>query len=292
MLNTIKKSKYIMVIIMAFSLAVLSLPVNAQTTNSNQSVDQVLCSMGLGCYSDSTSTKNTAVNKNSTSNKTTNTANGVSSSSSSSGGFFSWFFGSSNSNKQAIIYGATIAKAYTSNSITLVRVARFDSIAGELKPDEQVYEIIRGKKHLIPNLDIFIDYGFKPQQVQFILWGELNKYPTLSLFQVQGDKTKTTYYISGNGMRRRVLSQEVLESYAGRTEDIVIISQKEFNYYPEDKYIYLENPFSGDIYMIDGDAKRYLTPMAVRRLSIQANQVSPINETEFNTYKIGKPVVY
>ena len=286
-----KLATYIEIIIMTLSLAVFSFPVRAQTVSDpNKAVDDVLCSMGLGCYS-GTGTS-TSSNTTATSNKKVNGVNGVSSSSSSSGGIWNVFFGSSNSNKQAVIYGATIAKAFTGNEITLVRVARSDSVAGELKPDEQVYEIIRGKKHLIPNLDIFIDYGFKPQQVQFITQEQLDKYFQIRLIQFSGDKTKTTYFITSNGMLRRVLSLEVLESYGGRPEDIIAVSRKEFNFYPEDKYVYLERPFNGDVYLVDGDSKRYLTPMAVRRLGIQADQVSPINEAEFNVYKIGKPVVF
>ena len=298
MTNKTQVFKYVGSVLTALTLVVFTLPVNAQTTpnpvvmDPNQSVNTVLCSMGLGCYSNSNSTSS-VVNTNSSSNSSSSsTGSGVSSTSSSSGGIWGFFFGTSSSNKQGIIYGSLIAKAFTANRITLVRVAQSDSVAGVVKPGEQVYEIIQGKKHLIPNLDIFIDYGFKPQQVQFITQEELEKYSRVRLFQVSGDKTKATYYLTDNGGIRRVLSQDVLESYGGRTEDIIMVSKKEFNFYPENIYVYAERPYTGDIYMIDGKAKRYLTPMAVRRLDIQSSQLAPINETEFNTYEIGKPVVF
>ena len=285
-----KTTRYIAVTLMAIMLVFLSIPASAQTASPadpNQAVDQVLCSMGLGCASTSTST--TTSSSSNTSNAGSTSA---SSTSNSGGGFFDFIFGSSNKNTHAVIYGATISKAYTNNLITLFRVARSDSVAGELKADEQVYEIIRGKKHLIPNLDIFMDYGFKPQQVQFVTQEQLNKYPSIKYIQQSGDKNKTTHYITNNGMRRTVLNQEVLESYGGRTEDIIVVSKKEFNFYPENKYIYLEQPFTGDVYLVDNGAKRYLTPMAVKRLGIQLNQLGSVNETEFNAYKIGKPVVF
>lgn len=285
--NTSKYS-YVSMVLMATIVASFALPVYAQTTqpmDPTSAVDDVLCSMGLGCATGSGNT-------NSTINGSGNYSSEAVGATTNSGGFLSFLFGGSSQSTSAVIYGAAISRAYTTNQITLVRVRRSDSIPGQLRPDEQVYEIINNQKHLMPNLDIFFDYKFKSAEVQFISQEDLNQYPRVSLVQVAGDKTKTVYYITNNGMIRKVLSQEVLESYGGRSSDIITISKKEFNFYPINKFVYLAQPFTGDIYLIDGNTKRFLTPMAVQRMGIYTDQLGPINETEFNTYQIGKPVVF
>ncbi|GEM_PF-2015909 len=288
-------------IILAFILSLgLIMPAgaNAQSgpndLNPTNVVDYVLCSMNLGCPSDNTTAApNTATGAGSNTNANNTYVSSQTANSGSSGGFFSSLFGTGRSNNpSSIVYGATIVRDYTKNEITLVRVPRFDSIPGELRPDEAVYEIIRGKKHLIPNLDIFFDYGFDPRQVQFISQSQLDKYDRVSLVKMEGDKTKAVYYITESGLIRRILNESVLKSYGERAEDIIVISRKEFNYYPENKYVYLDQPFTPDIYLISGDIKRYLTPMAAVRLGILRSQVVPVNATEFNAYKTGEPVLY
>ena len=94
---------YVAPILTVLTLAVFTLPVNAQTTaspanmNPNQTVDTVLCSMGMGCYSTTTVTATTATSTGTVAGTTTNSgstkANSVTSSSSSSGGIWNFFFG-------------------------------------------------------------------------------------------------------------------------------------------------------------------------------------------------------
>ena len=227
---------------------------------------------------------------------TTTTTTASTTKTSSSGGFFSNLFGGGGGNKRdipSILYGATIFRDFTKTETTLVRVARSDSVPGELRPDETVYEIIKGKKHPIPTLDIFFDYGFDPSTVQFISQAQLEKYTRIKIVKVDRDKEKgAVYYITESGLSRRMLSEEIIKSYGERVEDLITLSKKEFNYYPENKYIYLDQPTTRDVYIISGNTKRYLTPMAVRRLGISVSQVAPVNRLEFDTYRIGEPVIY
>ena len=242
-------------------------------------VDYVLCSMGLGCGSTTTTASNTGATIRTT---TSSNQNGG------GGGLFG--FGSSSRNTRGLIYGATIIKDFSGNEITLVRVPRPDSVPGELKSDEEVYEIVKGKKHLIPTLDIFYEYGFRAEWVQFISQEQLDKYRRIKLIQVQGDKNKIVYYLTDAGLRRRVLNQEIMDSYGDRTQDIIVVSRKEFSYYPDNKFIHLEDAPQFDVYLIDDNIKKYLTPAAIRRMNIRRVQIAPVNETEFKAYEIGKPV--
>lgn len=167
------------------------------------------------------------------------------------------------------------------DSVNLVRI----------KDQSEIYEIVGGKKHLIPTMGIFYDYGFKPEWIQEITQKQLDKYPRIMLMQITDNKKKTYYFTEG-GMIRLVPDKNVSSSYGDRDEDIIIISKKEFNLYPQNQFVFLENPLNRDVFqLMQGKTKRYLTPMAVKRMKINTEQIAPINQTELAAYKIDKPIV-
>lgn len=185
-----------------------------------------------------------------------------------------------NSSLTATIFTAG-EKQEGSDSVNLVRV----------KDQAEIYEIVGGKKHLIPTMDIFYDYGFKIEWVQDITQKQLNKFPRIKLMQVTGNKKKTYYFTEG-GMIRLIPDKNVFSSYGDREEDIIIVSKKEFNFYPQNQFVFLENPLNRDVYqLINGKNKRYLTQSAVKRMKIDSEQIAPINQTELATYKTDKPIV-
>ncbi len=185
-----------------------------------------------------------------------------------------------NSNLTAIIFTAG-EKQEGSDSVNLIRV----------KGQSEIYEIVGGTKHLIPTMDMFYDYGFKLEWVQDITQKQLDKFPRIKLMQVAGNKKKTYYFTEG-GMIRLIPDKNVSSSYGDREEDIIVISKKEFNFYPRNQFVFLENPLNRDVYqLVDGKTKRYLTPMTVKRMKIDFEQIAPINQTELTTYKTDKPIV-
>lgn len=181
----------------------------------------------------------------------------------------------------AAIYTAG-QKQEGSDSVNLARV----------KGKEEIYEIVGGKKHLIPTKDIFYDYGFKLEWVQDVTQQQLDKFPRVKLMQVSGNKKKTYYFTEG-GMVRLVPEKNVLNSYGNREEDVIIISKKEFNFYPQNQFVFLESPLTRGVYqLIDGGkGKRYLTASAVKRMKIDPEQVAPVNQAELTYYKTYKPIV-
>ena len=160
-----------------------------------------------------------------------------------------------------------------------------------VKGQTEIYEIVGGKKHFIPTMDIFYDYGFKLEWVQDITQKELDKFPRIKLMQIAGNKKKTYYFTEG-GMIRLIPNKSVFGSYGNREEDIIVISKKEFNYYPQNQFVFLENPLNRAVFqLVQGNTKRYLTPMAVKRMKIDSEQIAPINQAELATYKTDKPIV-
>ena len=180
----------------------------------------------------------------------------------------------------AAIYTAG-KKQEGSDSVNLVRI----------KGQEEIYEIVGGKKHLIPTMDIFFDYGFKLEVVQDITQKQLDKFSRIKLMQMTGDKKKTFYFTEG-GMIRLIPDKNVFNSYGDREEDVIVISKKEFNWYPQNQFVFLENPLNRDVYqVIGGKTKKYLTQAAVKRMKIDPEQIAPINQTELANYQTDKPIV-
>lgn len=268
-MSKILTSKYIVLsaIILGF-IFISTISTRAATStivsDPNVLVCDVLGSLGMAC-----SPTSTYVKHNYNSNYATVSDNSGS------------VLGASNSKSatQATIYVA--GKRYDGNSIILVQV----------KGQKEIYEIIDGKKHLIPNMDIFYDYGFKLEMIQNIFAIDLVKYPRVKLIKIP--KSSKTYYLTEGSMTRHIADKQIFDSYGDRNEDIIEISQKEFNFYPKNEFIFLENPLNRDVFQIvNSTTKRYLTPMAVRRMNIKNWQVAPVNQTELSYYKAGQPIIF
>jgi len=174
----------------------------------------------------------------------------------------------------------------------------FDPIISVVNVEGQsaVYRIVDGKKHSIPTIEIFYSYGFDTDIVQKISQKELDTYPLARLFIVEGDKNlenPSVYYLTEERMLRPILNDKVFYSYGNRKEDVITINQKEFNYYPRNQFIFVERPkLDRDIYQISGGIKRYLTPVAVKRMELKEREIAPVNQFEFDEYPEGEPVIF
>lgn len=201
---------------------------------------------------------------------------------------FNWFGSSSSSTDaktpalNADLTGA-IATAGTKdlagNDINLVRVSG----------SQTIYELVNGLKHPFPTMTIFASYGYTTDMVQTISQAQLDKYPRAKLVKVYG--TKQVYYLTEGNLVRPIPNDTVFNSYGDRKEDIIAINQKEFNFYPQNQYVFLETPLNRDVFQLTNGGKRYLTPMALIRMEIPDDQVAPINQTELDTYKTLAPIV-
>lgn len=252
--------------LVVFSLVFASFPAKAQVVYShggdlNSFVCDILGSIGLGC----------GVSKNS-----------------------SYQSKQQNSNLQASVYNVTVRRTSSDDEVILVKVPAVNGIKPTLglNTNEAIFEIIRGQKHFIPAMDIFFDYGFDLSAVQSITHKDLKSFPRAKLVNVFGDK-KSDYYITEGHMIRLIPNENIFESYGDRREDVITISKKEFNFYPRNQYVFIENPLSNHVFQISGDGvKRYVVPQVVKRLRITQEQVAPINNAQFNAYSYGQPIMF
>ena len=185
-----------------------------------------------------------------------------------------------NSNLTATVNNAVAPRDLSGQKINLVSVPN----------SQEIYELVNGQKHAFPSLAIYYDYGYTLDMIQPITQSQLDKYPRANLIKVQG--SSKVYYLTEGGLVRPVINtKKIFEFYGDRTEDIITISRKEFNFYPTNQYIYQESPLNRDVFQIGNGGKRYLTPMAVARLGIRAEQVAPVRQAELNSYKTLAPLI-
>lgn len=195
---------------------------------------------------------------------------------------------------QASIANVTTKRTASDDEVILVKVPATNGYKQTLglKTNESIYEIIRGQKHFIPTADIFFDYGFDLNAVQSVTHKDLEPFPRTKLVKADGDKKKT-YYITEGHMIRLIPNKRVFESYGDREEDVITISKKEFNFYPRNQYVFLENPLSADMFQIVNDgSKRFVVPQVAKRLRIKQDQVTPINKAQLDAYTNGEPVIF
>jgi len=253
----------------------------SRSRNESELVCNVMYGLGLPCGSgrvNPTNSQTTYYNSSTTSNTSNSSQNNSTTTvPSSDNNGLSW---SGASNLSASIFGGNVTKKFTNNQISLIKSSTSPG----------VYEIIDGKKHNIPNEEIFNDYGYKKEMVRTVSQSEIDRYSRAKLIQAKGDNK--VYYLTESGMKRLMPDAKIYESYGNRKADIVTISKKELNYYPEGLYIYQENPLNRDVFMISNGIKQYLTPMAIRRMELKEFQVAPVNQYEFSYYKTGAPIIY
>lgn len=202
--------------------------------------------------------------------------------------------GSSTGSLQASIANVTVKRTASDDEVILVKTPATNGYKQTLglNTNDAIFEIIRGQKHFIPTVDIFFDYGFDLSAVQSVTHKDLEQFPRVKLVNVYKD-TKKNYYITEGYMIRLIPNKRVFESYGDREEDIITISKKEFNFYPRNQYVFLENPLSADVFQIVNDgSKRFVVSQVMKRLRMRQNQIAPINQAQLDAYTNGQPIIF
>lgn len=153
--------------------------------------------------------------------------------------------------------------------------------------DDKVYLIYNGIKRHIPNLDVFLDYGFFGLDVKDVSREIINRYPGTRLIR-EAQQTKI-YYLSPAGIKKWVPTSEIFASYNNSWSDIQVISKKEMDSYPESNLMKLGD--SPNVYLIEGSTKRFIPSLAVfNKNHYDWSRVMVANQMEFNWFKTGSDV--
>mgnify|MGYP001600805616 FL=1 len=98
------------------------------------------------------------------------------------------------------------------------------------------------------------------------------------------------YYITPQGLKKKIISAAVFNSYAGnKWENIKTVSEGQLARHADVKAIKIQgNP---KVYALDGTSKRWVaTEAAFTQLGLSWNEVTTVNQTEFSAYTEGSPI--
>lgn len=103
------------------------------------------------------------------------------------------------------------------------------------------------------------------------------------LIKLDGDST--VYWVSENNIKIPMISDKVFYSYHNKMADVATVSQDEFDYYQDAKYIWLNG--TGAIYYIKDGAKKYIPSSVWVQLEADSSEIINVNKTDFNSYSKG-----
>jgi hypothetical protein len=106
------------------------------------------------------------------------------------------------------------------------------------------------------------------------------------LIKVEGGSV--IYWVAENNLKIPMFTRSVFLSYHNKDADVQTVSQDEFNYYVNAKYIQLNG--KGLVYFVSGKNKQSIPASIWNQSGVDAGQVISVNKTDFNSYKTGKSV--
>jgi len=162
-----------------------------------------------------------------------------------------------------------------------------DGDAIKLPGDPKIYLVDKGKRHWIPNPEIFSMYNLDWSKIKEVTAEEFNSFPRAKLFRAIGDVK--VYYLTESGMVRHLPSADAFLSYGNKWEDVLDVDAREIAVYPINNLIKLNG--DSKVYKIENGVKRWIkTASAFNRLKFDWSKIAPINQTEFNAYPEGQVI--
>lgn len=146
------------------------------------------------------------------------------------------------------------------------------------RKDNRIYHIIKNQKHWMPSKEILNLYGF--DQNKIIEVDSIDAFPKARLLRAVG--SQEVYYIYDDGTKKEHLTPKVSLSYNCEWEDIIEVSDKELETYPEVNLIKIAD--SSQIFLAEGDTKRLIPPKVFDLLGFNPNKVRTVTITDFNSY--------
>lgn len=100
------------------------------------------------------------------------------------------------------------------------------------------------------------------------------------------EETDTVYWVNANNLKIPMWTDAVFKSYNNNSEEVQTVTQEEFDFYQNAKYIRLIG--NSRIYKTEGGNKRFIPSAVWNPAGIDVGQIIDINKTDFNSYKTGK----
>lgn len=169
--------------------------------------------------------------------------------------------------------------------------------AAEITPTEalvkiadqpSVFAILGGKKHLIPNAEIFSSYGYKWEDIKIISLKELNSYPDVRLVKTS-DNPEVYFLDLTKNLKKAHPSPEVFLAYGNKWEDIRIINEKDLAFYKDAKLVKTKN--TPAVYVLEGNNRRLIPSSYVfESLGYKWEEIIEISNIDLNSYALASAV--
>ncbi|MFA5991266.1 MAG: hypothetical protein WC794_03410 [Candidatus Doudnabacteria bacterium] len=104
------------------------------------------------------------------------------------------------------------------------------------------------------------------------------------LIKLEG--TSTVYWVNANNLKIPMWTDAVFKSYNNNSEEVQTVTQEEFDFYQNAKYVRLIG--NSRIYKTEGKYKRFIPSAVWNPAGIDVSLIIDVNKTDFNSYKIGK----
>ncbi len=155
------------------------------------------------------------------------------------------------------------------------------------KDDYKIYLIEKGKRHWIPNPQIFNFYNLDWKIIKEVDSGELKKFPRAELLKAKDDFK--VYYLTENNTIRHIPTAEAFLSYGNKWEDVLGVGGEELKVYQANELICLNDDYK--VYKLEDGKKRWIkSARAFNRLKFDWFKIEPVNLTEFNAYSAGASI--
>ncbi len=151
----------------------------------------------------------------------------------------------------------------------------------------KVYLVVNGISRHIPNPEIFLDYGFKWEEVKDVPQSTIDKYTRAIL--IRESRQGKIYYLSNRNIKKWIPTAEIFNSYENKWDDVQVISKKEMDSYTNVNVIKLIG--DNKAYLIENNTKRWIPDAnTFNKYHYNWDNILEVNRMEWEYYKTGSKV--
>jgi hypothetical protein len=155
----------------------------------------------------------------------------------------------------------------------------------------QVYLMDRGRKNPIPNPDIFVNWGFRWQDIVTLSDAFINSRPTGPTLKRIAKGSSPQVYLMDQGQKKPIPDQATFTRWGFRWQDLVVVSDSFLSYYPLGKTLKkLAKGSSPAVYYIEAGKKRLIPSAKIfNRLGFRWQDIVVCSDQFLFYYPLGPP---
>ena len=155
----------------------------------------------------------------------------------------------------------------------------------------QVYLMDQGRKNPIPNPDVFVNWGFRWQDIVTLSDAFINSRPTGPTLKRIAKGSSPQVYLMDQGEKNPIPNPDVFVNWGFRWQDLVVVSDSFLSYYPLGKTLKkLAKGSSPAVYYIEAGKKRLIPSAQIfNRLGFRWQDIVVCSDQFLFYYPLGPP---